>query len=65
MIRLFLRLAVTAGLALATPILAHAETLQGFVNRSEINGVVRSYYFSKLYGADAKLNQDAYSWAAS
>ena len=61
MIRLSLGLAVTATLALATPILAHAGTLHGFVNKSEINGVVRSYYFSKLYGADNKLNQDAYS----
>lgn len=44
-----------------TSIAAQAETLSQFFAASTINGVVRSYYFSKLYGATSKEDLDAYS----
>ncbi|MBU2812560.1 OprD family porin [Acidithiobacillus thiooxidans] len=46
---------------LTLPAIAHADTLASFINKGEISGVVRSYYFSKLYGASKKENADAYS----
>lgn len=50
-----------SAIGLTVPVLAQADTLASFINKGDISGVVRSYYFNKLYGAPKKENQDAYS----
>jgi len=43
--------------------LAQAETLTEFFQQSKIDGNIRSYYFSRLYGAPNVFNQNAYALA--
>ncbi|WP_414040692.1 hypothetical protein ACJU26_00915 [Acidithiobacillus sp. M4-SHS-6] len=52
-----------SAMGLTVPVLAQADTLASFINKGEgeISGMVRSYYFNRLYGAPKKENQDAYS----
>ncbi|WP_437558449.1 OprD family outer membrane porin [Acidithiobacillus sulfuriphilus] len=42
---------------------AQAETLTEFFQQSKIDGNIRSYYFSRLYGNPAVPNQNAYALA--
>lgn len=48
---------------LAFSSLAQAETLTEFFQQSKIDGNIRSYYFSRLYGAPNVFNQNAYALA--
>ena len=52
-----------AALLTLTSAAAQAETLSQFFAASKIGGQIRSYYFSRLYGASGPntFNQDAYS----
>ncbi len=43
--------------------LTHAETLSQFFAQSQINGQIRSYYFSRLYGTPNNVNASAYALA--
>ncbi|QQD73032.1 OprD family porin [Acidithiobacillus ferrivorans] len=54
---------VAATTLLATSIPAHAETLTQFFQKSHIDGQIRSYYFSRLYGTPNTPNASAYSLA--
>ena len=42
---------------------AQAETLSQFFAKSQIDGQIRSYYFSRLYGTPNTVNAYAYSLA--
>ena len=48
---------------LAFSSLAQAETLTDFFKQSKIDGNLRSYYFSRLYGAPNVSNQNAFALA--
>ncbi|MHB1203245.1 MAG: hypothetical protein ACYCZC_08900, partial [Acidithiobacillus sp.] len=48
---------------LAFSSLAQAETLTDFFKQSKIDGNLRSYYFSRLYGAPNVPNQNAFALA--
>ena len=43
------------------PLYGHADTLAQIIRNGSVSGDIRSYYFSKLYGAPTKANEDAYS----
>ncbi len=43
------------------PLYGHADTLAQIIRNGSVSGDIRSYYFSKLYGAPKKENEDAYS----
>jgi len=45
------------------PSFAQAEAPKNFIQKSGISGTIRSCYFSKLYGAAAENNMDAYALA--
>ena len=43
------------------PVLVAADTLTQFFQKSKISGQVRSYYFSRLYGAASVPNQNSFA----
>ena len=43
--------------------LSQGETLADFFAKSHINGQIRSYYFSRLYGSPSRVNAYAYTLA--
>ncbi|WP_215875596.1 hypothetical protein HF292_005515 [Acidithiobacillus ferruginosus] len=45
----------------AIPTFAQADSPTNSIQKSDISGTIRSCYFSKLYGAAAENNMDAYS----
>jgi len=57
-----LRKEMLGGMAImAMGISAQAETLTDFFQQSKVDGQIRSYYFSRLYGTPAIPNQNAFA----
>lgn len=55
---------IVAYYVFAMPIIAQADSSINFIQKGDVGGAIRSYYFSKLYGAGSDNNKGAYSLGA-